>query len=83
MDSRCKQAVLKVIATIETEISAIEEEINEHVNNYSHLKNMVENIKTIKGIGYLTAIAEMPSVDNFDNARQFAGLNPEHRFIRK
>ncbi|WP_264954001.1 transposase [Wolbachia endosymbiont (group A) of Endotricha flammealis] len=84
MDSRCKQAVLKVIATIETEISAIEEEINEHVNNYSHLKNMVENIKTIKGIGYLTAIAviaEMPSVDNFDNARQFtafAGLNPEH-----
>jgi transposase len=45
---------------------------------------MIENIETIKGIGHLTAIAvvaEMPSVDNFDHARQFtafAGLNPEH-----
>lgn len=84
MNSRCKQAILEVVATIETEISAIEKEICEHVNNHSHLKNMIENIKTVKGIGHLTAvaiIAEMPSVDNFDNARQFiafAGLNPEY-----
>lgn len=44
---------------------------------------MVENLKTIKGIGYLTAVAvvaEMPSVDNFDNVKQFtafAGLNQD------
>nr|WP_284706135.1 transposase [Wolbachia pipientis] len=50
---------------------------------------MIENLKTIKGIGHLTAIAvvaEMPSADNFNHARQFtafAGLNPEHRIIRK
>ncbi len=38
---------------------------------------MVENLKTIKGIGYLTAVAvvaEMPSVDNFDNAKQFTAF---------
>ncbi len=66
------QAILEVIAAIETQIAALEKEINEHINNHPHLKNMVENIKTIKGIGHLTAIAvvaEMPSVDNFDHAR--------------
>ncbi|QOD38721.1 transposase [Candidatus Wolbachia massiliensis] len=84
MYSSCKQAILEVIATIDKQITALEKEINEHINNHSHLKNMIENIKTIKGIGHITAIAvvaEMPSVDNFDNARQFAafaGLNPEH-----
>lgn len=84
MDFSCKQAILEVIATIDTQIADLEKEIDEHINSYPHLKNMVENIKTVKGIGHLTAIAvvaEMPSVDNFDNARQFAafaGLNPEH-----
>ncbi|GFY79760.1 hypothetical protein TNIN_54121 [Trichonephila inaurata madagascariensis] len=80
----CKQAILEVIAVIETQITALEKEINEHINNYHHLKNMMENLKTVKGVGHLTAIAviaEMPSVDNFDHARQFtafAGLNPQH-----
>jgi len=80
----CKQAILEVIAAIETQITALEKEINEHINNYHHLKNMMENLKTVKGVGHLTAIAviaEMPSVDNFDHARQFtafAGLNPQH-----
>lgn len=84
MDSRCKQAILEIIATIETQITALEKEIDGHVNNHSHLKSMIENIKTVKGVGHLTAVAvvtEMPSADNFDNARQFtafAGLNPEH-----
>ncbi|MFP3027847.1 MAG: IS110 family transposase [Wolbachia sp.] len=83
-DSHCKQAILEVIATIDTQTAALEKEINEHVNNHLHLKNITEKIKTIKGVGHLTAVAvvaEMPSVDNFDNARQFtafAGLNPEH-----
>jgi transposase len=84
MGSRCQQAILEVVATIDKQISDLEKEINEHINNYLHLKNMIENIKTIKGIGHLTAIAvvaEMPSVGNFDHARQFtafAGLNPQH-----
>ena len=84
MHSSCKQAILEVIAAIETQIAALEKETVEHINNYPHLRNMIENIKTIKGIGHLTAIAvvaEMPSVDNFDHARQFtafAGLNPQH-----
>jgi len=84
MHSSCKQAILEVIAVIETQIAALEREINGHIDHHPHLKNMIENIKTIKGIGHLTAIAvvaEMPSVDNFDHARQFtafAGLNPLH-----
>ncbi|GFT84967.1 pilin gene-inverting protein [Nephila pilipes] len=84
MDSSCKQAILELIATIDTQIAAIEKEIDDHINNHSHLKNMIEKIKTVKGIGYLTAVAvvaEMLSVDNFDHARQFAafaGLNPGH-----
>ncbi|WP_077188052.1 transposase, partial [Wolbachia pipientis] len=84
MHSSCKEAISKVILAIEEQIIVLEKEINEHINNYPHLKNMVENLKTIKGIGYLTAVAvvaEMPSVDNFDNAKQFtafAGLNPGH-----
>jgi len=84
MDSPCQQAILEVIATIDKHISDLEKEINEHINNYPHLKNMIENTKTIRGIGHLTAIAvvaEMPSVENFDLARQFTafdGLNPQH-----
>ncbi|WP_339045731.1 IS110 family transposase [Candidatus Mesenet endosymbiont of Agriotes lineatus] len=84
MYSRCQQAISEVIATVDTQIDALEKEINEHINNHLHLKNMIKNIKTVKGIGHLTTIAvvsEMPSVDNFDNARQFtafAGLNPGH-----
>ncbi|GFR32302.1 DEDD_Tnp_IS110 domain-containing protein [Trichonephila clavata] len=83
MYSSCKQAILKVFATIEIQIAALEREISGHIDNYPHLKNMIENIKIIKGVGHLTAIvvAEMPSVDNFDHARQFtafAGLNPQH-----
>ncbi|WP_265034476.1 MULTISPECIES: transposase [unclassified Wolbachia] len=84
MDSRCQQAILEVIATIDKQISDLEKEINEHINNYPHLKNMIENLKTVKGVGHITAIAvvaEMPLVDNFDHARQFtafAGLNPQH-----
>ncbi|MFP3035962.1 MAG: hypothetical protein ACEY3A_02990 [Wolbachia sp.] len=54
-----------MITAIETQIAALEKEIDEQINNYPHLENMVGNIKTIKGIGHLTAIAvvaEMPSV---------------------
>nr|WP_264954028.1 transposase [Wolbachia endosymbiont (group A) of Endotricha flammealis] len=77
MHSSCKEAISKVILAIEEQIIVLEKEINEHINNYPHLKNMVENLKTIKGIGYLTAVAvvaEMPSVDNFDNAKQFTAF---------
>lgn len=38
MDSRCQQAILEVIATIDKQISDLEKEINEHINNYPHLK---------------------------------------------
>lgn len=75
MHSSCKEAISKVILAIEEQIIVLEKEINELINNYPHLKNMVENLKTIKGIGYLTAVvAEMPSVDNFDNAKQFTAF---------
>ncbi|MDX5487281.1 MAG: hypothetical protein O7150_00565 [Wolbachia endosymbiont of Andrena praecox] len=83
MYSSCKQAILEVITTIETQIAVLEREINGHIDNHPHLKNMIEKIKTVKGIGYLTAVvAEMPSVDNFDHARQFAAFAARTLSIR-
>ncbi|OJH31601.1 MAG: hypothetical protein ABOJ95_000675 [Wolbachia endosymbiont of Armadillidium vulgare] len=89
MYSSCKQAILEVIATIDTQTASIEKEINEHINNYSHLKNMIENLKTVKGVGHLTAIAvitEMPLIDNFDHANSFCWFKSSIlpiRIIRK
>lgn len=50
MYSSCQQAISEVIATIDTQIDALEKEVNEHINNHLHLKNTIENIKTVKGI---------------------------------
>ena len=77
MHSSCKNARSEVISTIDAQIAILEKEIDEHINHYPYLKNMIENLKTVKGIGYLTAvavIAEMPSVDNFSHARQFTAF---------
>lgn len=84
MCSTCKQAISEVITTIDEQITALEKEINKHVSNYPHVKNMIENLKAVEGVGHITGIAvvaEMPSVDNFDHARQFTAfvsLNPGH-----
>ncbi|MFP3027791.1 MAG: transposase [Wolbachia sp.] len=78
MHSSCKNARSEVISTIDAQIAILEKEIDEHINHYPYLKNMIENLKTVKGIGYLTAvavIAEMPSVDNFSHANSFCRQN--------
>jgi transposase len=74
----------KLVEEYNQKISDIEKLIKEIVNNNADLKNKVERLQEIKGIGWLTAItmlAEMPAVENFDSARAyaaFAGLSPRH-----
>lgn len=66
------------------EISNIEQEIDKLLSKNNELKEHVENISTIPGIGKITAIAvlaETPDLSLFKNARElaaFAGLTPKH-----
>lgn len=82
MDKQAKYAILRVIDVMNKEIDNLKKKIIEHIDNYPDLKKKVQSIIEIKGIGITTAcgiIAEMPEVDNFENARQyaaFAGLTP-------
>lgn len=73
---------------IVNEISKIEEEIDRIITNNTEIKQKVDNIQTIPGIGKITAIsiiAEASSFESFNNdnnARElaaYAGLTPKHR----
>lgn len=65
-----------------TEIKKLEEEIDNTLNDNSTLKENIDNIQTIPGIGKKTAVAvisSMPNMSIFEDARQFAafaGLTP-------
>jgi transposase len=66
-------------------IHSIELEIDQLLAHTSALKNKVEHMQTIPGIGKTTAVAilaESPDIESFSNARQFAayaGLTPKHK----
>jgi transposase len=62
-----------------------EHQIASLVSENNDLKQCVENISSIKGVGFLTAVAilaETPDISRFEDVRQFvafAGLNPCER----
>jgi transposase len=64
------------------QIKALEEQIRDLVNSDPDLKENVELLKSIPGIGEVVSwgvLSESPDLKNFKNARQlaaFAGLNP-------
>jgi len=62
MHSSCKEAISKVILAIEEQIIVLEKEINEHINNYPHLKNMVENLKTYDSVISLKSFVLLSSI---------------------
>ena len=72
-------------AHITTEIENIELEIDKFLDNNPEEKEKVDNMKTIPGVGKLTAIAvlaEVPNLNSFNNARElaaYAGLTPKHK----
>lgn len=73
------------IALLETQIQQVQHAINNHIDRFPDLKRDRDLLDSIKGIGALTAaklLAELPSIDLFEDVRQlvaFAGLNPRQR----
>ena len=74
------------IAFLDAEIERLQQQINDHIDRHDHLKEDVELLDSIPGIGPDTAailIAEIKSIDAYDSAAELAahaGLTPMHRY---
>lgn len=72
------------IKSLERQRAALDESIAEHVDCHPEVKRRKILLKTIKGVGDLTALrllAELQGVTHFENAKQlvaFVGLSPRH-----
>lgn len=72
----------KLSNSLQKEIKDLEEKIDKLLDTNPEIKEDVDNIITIPGIGKKTAIAfisEVPNIKNFENARQlaaFIGVTP-------
>ncbi len=80
------QALHAHIAFLNQQIAALEQQIQAHIDHHPDLKRQHKLLRSIPGIGNLTAftlLAEIRSIPAFDSARQlaaFAGLSPrQHR----
>lgn len=68
---------------IKLQISQIEKKLRQHLKEYPHLHDKVQLLRSIKGVGWLTAviaIAELPNIDQNTDARAicaWAGLIPK------
>ena len=68
---------------LETQITQTETLIQDHVQQYSHLRQQRDLLSTIPGISHTTAcrlIAELGDMRRFDNVREvvaYVGLNPQ------
>ncbi|WP_392536322.1 IS110 family transposase [Legionella sp. 227] len=78
-----QKSVKKMIEKLEQEIKAIQQQIDERIDNNKQLREQFELLLSIKGIGKLTAyqiLARMPEVQCFQTAKQFAaymGITPK------
>jgi len=68
---------------LKLQICAIEKTIRQHLKEYPSLNDKVQLLRSIKGVGWLTAviaIAELPNIDQHSDARAicaWAGLIPK------
>jgi transposase len=73
------------IRFLEGQIAQVEKEIRNHINKHPHLKQQRDLIKSIPGLGDLTAariLAELGDLTRFSDVRQIVamvGLNPQQR----
>lgn len=80
--SSVQSSLKKTQAFLLSEIKLIEEQINRHIDNTPSLKGDKELLRSIPGIGEKLAhsiLAELPSVEQFENAKAvaaYAGLAP-------
>jgi len=77
-----KESIEANLEFLGAQIAGLEEQIQNHIEQYPDLKRDRELLTSIKGIGDKTAaiiLGELPDVDNFDKAGQvvaYAGLSP-------
>lgn len=77
-----RPSISTVLATIKTEIKAVEAMIRDHIDHHPDLKNQSELLESIPGIGKATicrVLAFIGDVQRFDHAKElaaFVGLNP-------
>ena len=80
-----KTQLQQQIDFLTTQIEQVKQAINEHIDHHPNLKKQRDLLRTIKGIGALTAaklLAEYGDMSQFSDVRQavaFAGLNPSQR----
>lgn len=78
-----KASIELIISVLTQQIEKIKKEIQDHIDQYSHLKEAQELICSIKGIGDHSAaiiLGEIPNISNFDSVKQlvaYAGLTPQ------
>jgi transposase len=75
-DKAIKKSIAAVIRTFEKEIAKIEKELADHINRMPELKQKVDILKSVPGIGEVTAsmlVTELPELGQC-NKRQIAAL---------
>jgi transposase len=83
-NQQVQAAIADHIAFLDTQIEALEQQIQDHIDHHPDLQRDRELLKTIPGISDTTAVvflAEVPDVSLFPQASQlaaFAGLTPGH-----
>ncbi len=78
-----KESITANLEFLEAQITKLEQQIQQHIEQHPALKRNKTLLTSIKGIGAKTAaiiLGELPEVDNFDHVGQviaYGGLNPE------
>lgn len=78
-----REMIEKHISFLEQEMEQLEEQIDNHIDHHPGLKENAELIKSIPGVGPLTAailIAEIQDINRYDSASAlaaYAGLSPQ------
>jgi transposase len=80
-----RTALTRVIQTLDRQIERLEAAIRSHLAHHKTMKHAVDRLKSIKGVGLLTAVTvlvELGNLTRFVRSRQlsaFAGLSPQRR----
>ncbi len=83
LDQTVNQSLHILVKTFDEQITVLEKEMITIIHTSSELREALQLLNNIKGVGILTIIAlltEMPNVDQFDSVRAYvayAGLNPK------